>query len=234
MAFHRCVSTLEQACIDQDIETVKSELLKDINGTQRFQPQRFGEGCLGGEEEQVIYTHCILNNNLEILRLVTDVYPPKVERLGNSIFHILQVGCMDMLDWAMGYVKRLIDHDPSDFSKRMLNCEVYATCLLELEPKSTSPVAMLRGINLLLPFLDHNSVVKTTEYALDTQHRDVARELLEHCTTEEIHRLNPPNTNQAMVDLVATVLEERARIVFKNKLLNELPQPLRTTRTSKI
>lgn len=50
MAFQRCVSTLEQACIDQDIETVKSELLKDLNGTQRFQPQRFGEGCLGARK----------------------------------------------------------------------------------------------------------------------------------------------------------------------------------------
>ena len=234
MAFQRCVSTLEQACIDQDIETVKSELLKDLNGTQRFQPQRFGEGCLGGEEEHSIYLHCILNNNLEILRLVTDVYTPRVERLGNSIFHILQLGHMDMLEWAVGHVKRLIDHDPSDFSKRMLNCEVYAKCLLELEPKNTSPLAMLRGIKLLLPLLDHNSVVQTTALALDTQHIDVARELMEHCTTEDIHRLNTKDADSIMVDLVANVLEERARIVFKNKLLNELPQPLRTTRTSKI
>lgn len=234
MAFQRFVSALEKACIDQDVATVKQELNKDLTGTQCFQPQRFEENCLGGEEEASIYTYCILNKNLEILRLVAEVYPPRVERLGNSLFHIIQLGDMDMLEWGLSHVKRLIDTDSTDFSRKMLRCDVYAKCLLEWEPQKTTPLNMVRGMRLLLPSLEYNSIVETTILALDTQHVEVVRELLEHCTTEDIQRFDTTESHSTMVNLVANVLEERGRIVFRDKLLKTLPPSSRTIRISKI
>lgn len=224
----RCVSPLEQACIDQDGDRVQDVLLNMDQHAGR-------KPHLDFEQEENIYNTCIFNHNLHILRLVAQVYPPKPMSLSNSMFKIVDLGHMDMLQWGLEHIKRIKDNAPhSVLIEKTLNCEALASFMLKTTQASPSDTA--RAMTMFAPFLNDTQIVNLTTIALAEQQYAAGEQLLGHVSTQDIQTLLSA-TDRSRIEpyrILSTVLEERTREVFKQKLLNSIPRSSLNTKTPKI